>query len=483
MATNLIGQITDDNKEFDFEIYFSEVFHEKKGFDIVIANPPYIKEYVNRSSFDGLRKSPYYQGKMDIWYFFACKGIDLLKDKGILTFIAQNNWVTSYGASKMRRKVLSDCRIIELLDFGDYKIFENTGIQTMVMIFQKNNKSDFYKFGYRKLNYTNKVSFNDLLDLLAKNENYHVDYLNPDVKKDALIDDILTFGNEKVEKLLNKIAKTSNFKLNGKEATNGIHHHHGIVNIARQKILGDDFKVGQGIFLLSDEEKNSIPFTKEELKLIKPAYTTKELFRYHANQKNRYWVIYTDSTFKNSNKIKHYPNIKKHLDKFKKVITSDNRPYGLHRARGKGFFVGEKIISVRKCDEPTFTFVDFDSYVSATFYIIKTNRVDMKYLIAILNSKLIAFWLRHKGKMQGNNYQIDKEPLLNLPIFKSPSTEQQKPLIEIVDRILALTKYEDYLENSQKQAEFKEYEYQINQLVYRLYGLTEEEIKIIEEEK
>jgi len=76
-----------------------------------------------------------------------------------------------------------------------------------------------------------------------------------------------------------------------------------------------------------------------------------------------------------------YPNLKKHLDKFKNVITSDNKPYGLHRAREERFFKGEKIIVQRKCPQkPIFTYSDFDSYVSATFYLIKTERFDMKYL-------------------------------------------------------------------------------------------------------
>ncbi|MGC9043038.1 MAG: Eco57I restriction-modification methylase domain-containing protein, partial [Myxococcota bacterium] len=121
------------------------MFGANEGFDIVIGNPPYIKEYTNREAFNGLRDSPYYQGKMDIWYFFACKGIDLLKENGILTFIAQNNWVTSYGASKMRNKVIKDTKIIKLVDFGEFFIFESSDIQTMIMIFQKNNQDDNYQ--------------------------------------------------------------------------------------------------------------------------------------------------------------------------------------------------------------------------------------------------------------------------------------------------------------------------------------------------
>ena len=125
----------------------------------------YIKEYINRKAFDGVRASSYYQGKMDIWYLFACQSIDHLKNDGILTFIAQNNWVTSYGASKLRNKVISDTRILALLDFGDYKIFETSGIQTMVMVFRKDIKTDNYEFDYRRV-IGDTVGFEDILDLL-----------------------------------------------------------------------------------------------------------------------------------------------------------------------------------------------------------------------------------------------------------------------------------------------------------------------------
>ena len=100
-------------------------------------------------------------------------------------------------------------------------------------------------------------------------------------------------------------------------------------------------------------------------------------------------------------------------------------PYGLHRARNENIFKGTKIISIRKCEEPTFTYVNYDSYVSQTFNIIKTKRIDMVYLTGLLNSKLIKFWLKHMGKMQGNNYQVDKEPLMKIPILAENDIKYQ----------------------------------------------------------
>ena len=140
---------------FLWHTWFNDVFNRPNdcnGFDIVIGNPPYIKEYTNKDAFDGFREnSPYYVGKMDLWYGFACHGLDLLRKEGVLCFIAQNNWTTSSGAKLMRKKVIEDSKILQMLDFNTYMIFENADIQTMVMLFQQNDIIDNYSFDYRIL--------------------------------------------------------------------------------------------------------------------------------------------------------------------------------------------------------------------------------------------------------------------------------------------------------------------------------------------
>src|SRR3989338_6616083 len=83
-----------DKKAFNWQEEFPEVF-KQGGFDVIIGNPPYIKEFVHKDAFDGLHDSPYYQGKMDLWTLFACVAIDLLKDGGHFAFIAPNNWLTN----------------------------------------------------------------------------------------------------------------------------------------------------------------------------------------------------------------------------------------------------------------------------------------------------------------------------------------------------------------------------------------------------
>ena len=447
------------------------MFGLEDKFDIVIANPPYIKEYTNKDAFDGLRKSPYYKGKMDLWYMFSCNSLDLLKNDGVECFIAQNNWVTSSGASKMRNKIIKDSQIVTIIDFGNYKIFETAGIQTMIMLFRKSSEKEKYNFDYRSI-VSSKPVFSDVISILNKTEDNNVMFLSPEIIRKDLIDKKLLFNASNLDKILEKIQSKANFKLDAKqEVAQGIVYPQDKLNKANKNILENDFMVGEGIFVINSKEKSKIQLTEKELELIKPLYTTKEMLKWYGNKNNKEWVIYTDSSFKNLNKIELYPNIKNHLDRFIKIISSDNQPYGLHRSRDDKFFKGEKIIVARKDITPTFTYTDFDSYVSATFNVIKTDRVNQKYLTAILNSKIVAFWLKYKGKMQGNNYQIDKEPILEIPIFIS-NERDQKEIVELVEEIISAKKID--LETS-----VSDIENNIDNIVFNFYNLTDSEKEII----
>ena len=454
---------------FLWHTWFHDVFSRpsKEGFDIVIGNPPYVKEYVNRHAFDGFREtSSYYMGKMDLWYGFACHSIDLLCQGGHLCFIAQNNWTTSAGAKKMRSKIVSDARILQILDFNTYMVFENADIQTMIMLFEKNQIADNYEFDYRIL--MEGANKEDMLALLNKQIRRTI-YRTQKFNRTKYANKLFTFSDN--ELIFDKISENKTY-LQNDEATNGIHTHHDCVNnkIHRQF---PDLEVGKGIFVLSSEEKESLNLTTVEESLIKPFFSSDEIFRFHTLNKNKSWIIYTDSQYKNIHSMDQYPHIKKHLDIVGKAITSDNRPYGLHRARESRFFVGEKIVSLRKCVErPCFSFSDFDCYVPAMYYVIKSSRWDMKFLTGVLNSKLVAFWLRHKGKMQGSNYQVDKEPLQRIPLpIVSPA--QQQPIINLVDTILSTKK-------TKPQADTSELENEIDNLIYNLYSLSNDEIKIVE---
>lgn len=407
-------------------------------------------------------------GKMDLWYGFACHGIDMLRTNGVLCFIAQNNWTTSTGAKKMRNKIVNDSKILQLIDFNTYMVFENAGIQTMVMIFEKNNHTNNYAFDYRLIIQGNEKE--DMLAILSKQQR-NTKYISPIIKRECYSNQLLTFSNE--DQIYGKISHNKLY-LQEDEIAQGIVFPQDFLNKKGAEKLNNKYKVGTGIFGLSQGEKEQLNLIEIEYTLIKPYFTTEQIHRYYTDDQNTKWLIYTDSSFRQKEKMSTYPNIKMHLDKFLSIFTSDNKPYGLHRSRKEQFFQGEKIISLRKCvGKPCFSYSSFDCYVTQTFFCIKTNRWNMKFLTGLLNSKLVAFWLKDKGKMQGGNYQIDKEPLLNIPL-PIVSTTEQHPIITIVDSILTKKK-----QNSS--ADISCEELAIDKLVYTLYDLTEDEIKLIEQ--
>lgn len=473
---------------FEWRFEFPQLLDENgkfTGFDIIIGNPPYIKEATDKNAFNGLRNSAYYQGKMDLWYIFACKGIDLLKSNACLCYIATNNWVTNDGASILRNKIVSDARIIQLIDFFDAMIFDSASIQTMIMLFQKDCITDNYSFDYRKVQqkHANKQAAINLLEKIHDDSNV---FFMPLINREYFSNQLLTFASTENNQILQLISNTKHILLNDqdglKEISSGIDVLQDYVNKKAQQHLNNKKQIGDGIFVLSQQEYDSLSFNKNEKSLVKPYYTSKLINRYSVCKENSEWIIYTDSSANDS--ISLYPNIQKHLDQFSKVITSVNKPYGLHRARKKESFEGEKILALRKCvNRPAFSYVNFDSFVSRAYLIIRTNRVNQKYLTGLLNSALIKYWLKYKGKMQGANFQIDKEPLQQIPIAV-PAINVQELIATIVDYVMMASSTKENLSelvSNETIALF--FEKIIDGCVYELYfgeHMKEQEINIID---
>ena len=371
----------------------------------------------------------------------------------------------------MRNKVVSDAEIKQLVDFNTYMVFENASIQTMIMIFEKNKTTDNYSFDYRKLIFNDKSA---MMNLLNKQISPDSVFLRPVFNKVKNKDRVFTFSGN--EDLLEKIARNKAF-LSENEATNGIHTHHDKIT-RKMNSKFPNLPIGKGVFVLSNEELEKLNLEKHELALVKPFFSSREIMRYFTNPQNQLWVIYTNSAFKRKEKMDSFPNLKKHLDSVSCVITSDNKPYGLHRPREEHFFKGEKIIVQRKCTGlPLFSYNDFDCYVSAMYYVIQTTRWNLKFLIGILNSSLVAFWLRCKGKMQGDNFQIDKEPLLSIPLPNPEEIDEkiEGAIIRLVDNIIEEKKICESIASSS-------IETLIDDWVFKLYNLTDDEIKLVKNE-
>lgn len=352
----------------------------------------------------------------------------------------------------------------------------------MVYVMIKESEPSEYELRYGKLLNDNadSILISNFLGLKTNMSTPNYERYTIEFNRQDFIDTYIKFIPFDVNKVVEKIKKTGNFHLSDNEIFSGIDVMQDFVSKANVEKLGGKFEAGAGVFVISNKEKAARSWNEREIEIIKPYYTTREINRYYTNQRNQLWVLYTGTQINQS--IKHYPNIKKHLDQFKNIITSVNRPYGLHRTREEKIFLGEKILSVRKCAQPSFAYVDFPCYVARTYLIIKSSRIDLKYLLGILNSKLVEFWLYQKGKLQGNLFQVDKVPLQAIPV-KIGQQEEQSRIINLVNKILATVKSEDYPNNPIKQAKVKEYEKEVDKIVFSLYGLTPDEIKIVERVK
>ncbi|ELW8254817.1 class I SAM-dependent DNA methyltransferase [Campylobacter jejuni] len=452
----------ESNHPFEWRFEFPEILDDDgnfKGFDLIIGNPPYIKENDNKDLFTNTKKLRTYQGKMDIWYHFVGRGFDILKNNGYLAFIATNNWVTNSGAKKLRNIVLEESQILSLVDFSSFMVFDSASIQTMIMQFQKIKPPKNYEFHFAKIT-TQTPIYEDVINLLKNEKTQNNEILSINLTPKKFIDKTLNFTKSDYEELFNKIQKYGKFYL-------------------------EESEVAQGIVPAIDEAfviKDKNVFSKNEQCFIKEYYTGLS-GKFYSSFTDKYLIYLSNKNY--SGNLDDLPNLKQHFQKYKEILKESkikyktpNKPYFyLHREREEKFFKKgeEKIISQVRCIEPIFVYSNENFYGSRALFFIQTCRINLKYLTGVLNSKLIAFWLKHKGKIQGNLFKIDKEPLLNIPVVNINSKNEKlaNKLISLADEILK-AKEQD------KNANTQELENKINSLTYKLYNLTEEEIKIIE---
>ncbi|HEY4511445.1 MAG TPA: TaqI-like C-terminal specificity domain-containing protein [Candidatus Paceibacterota bacterium] len=447
------------------------MFGIEDGFDIIIANPPYLKERDNKKVFETINSSEfgkkYHQGKMDFWFYFLHKAIDLVKEHGAISYITSRYWLNSTGARKLIKRVLDELSFVKFVDIGKLKVFDAVAGQHMVAVYEK-AKAEKY-FTYKKLQ-------NDLSDIASDHDTQNVTitrFLNSAVfseHHEIILDD-------------------SSIKLSGTTSLGGIVNiSQGVVEapdkISRkqaEKHKKSDVSAGEGVFVLSQREFDQIAPNESETSVIRKYLDSSDVYRYGISWRGKY-LIYSDGKVKEMIRqdVK-FSRIRKHLDRYSDFITSSNKPYGLHRPRDIEYFTNPKIVIKGMFVKNEFAYDDENYFVGFSFSSIvqKDQDYDLKYILAVLNSAFALNWFYKNGKKRGAGVDIGVAKLRQFPI-KIASADEQRPLIELVDKILKITKTDAYLENDEKQKQVKEYEEQIDELVYKLYGLTPEKIKIIE---
>lgn len=242
-----------------------------------------------------------------------------------------------------------------------------------------------------------------------------------------------------------------------------------------------DLPKNTGIYVLTSEEVKQLELSDFEKTFLVPWYKNSDISQYTCKQKNDLWLI--DLSFPKQKNIDFdmIPSIKEHIYQFKPVLenrrSNDN---GLQAVLKNGYwwaftmrqidFAAPKIVAPQRSKANTFGYNEIPWYASMDVYFI-TNKpecdVDLKYILGLLNSKLFYVWLYNKGKRKGESLELYQKPLSEVPIYIASDDVQSKIKI-LVDEILD--------DSSKKKHCMKE----IDDIVYKMYNLTEEEIKIIE---
>ena len=458
---------------FLWNLYFSEVFHEKKGFDVVIANPPYLKERDNKKVFEIVNNSDlgkkYHQGKMDYWYYFLHKAINIIKKEGVISYITSRYWLNSSGAKKLIHRVREELSFIDFVDIGKLKVFDEVAGQHMVAVYQK--KKEYPCLNYKKL-------INDLSDI-SKNE----DTENIQIKVLSNRDIFSDNGEILLEKPFYDTANIINLGAIT-EISQGVVQNPDKVSIKAANKY--DLNASEGVFVLEKGEFNKLNLSEKEMLFVKKFYDERNFSRYFiANNSFKYLLYITKN---NCDDINRLPGIKKHLSSYKEIMNERRETkkgtilwFQLHWPRNQKYFKNRRIIIPSMFRGCSATYIEEEAYfgLSTNIIISSTKKYDLKYILAIINSNFAHSWFYKNGKKRGAGVDIGVEKLRQFPI-KDIQFQDQKSFIDLVDRILSITKDENYLQNPQKQAKVKEYEKQIDQMVYKLYNLTKEEIKIVE---
>lgn len=448
----LIAKLTHDNARFNYQIHFSEVFGHRQGFDIVIANPPYVRQEGIKELKPMLSKEfgKFYCGTADLYTYFYKRGIDLLRQEGHLCFIAPNKFMRA-GYGKNTRELLAQKatpRVV--IDFCDLPIFDATTYPSILLVTKKHPGTE---------EATLVATFTDAGQLEKIEET--LDTVGFSIPLSSLRKEGWTLESPEVLRLMEKL------KAAGKplgEYVNG-RFYRGILTGFNEAFVIDE---ATRQHLISEDPKST--------KLIKPWLRGRDIKKWKAQWAGLY-VIFT----RRGTNIDQYPAIKKHLEQYRTDLEpkkSSKDRQGRKPGPYKWFEIQDNIAYHEEFEEPKVIlgrFMNKPIFLFDTEHLLHNDAMYMiagvnEYVVAILNSKTAWWFLRSIcTDLRGGYIQAYRENLFQIPIPEA-SENQTSQIIELVRTIL--------LEPTSLLV--SKFETSIDHLVYDLYDLTPEEIAIIE---
>lgn len=438
----LIHKLTRGSELFDFKVYFSEVWHQKGGFDVVIGNPPYVQ--IQKFSGQQVQKEweaqkyESFAKRGDIYCLFYEKGYRLLKDRGVLAFITSNKWMRAAYGEKLRRFFLNNVEIEQLIDFGDSPIFSEATTYTNILLFEKGKQLNpptvwDLSSAYRKATSLERMLDENPAGAALFNEESFV---------------IATAEMAAIKQHIEQVGTPL------KEWDIAIYR--GILTGFNEAFIIDGQKKDE---LISADPKSA--------EIIKPILRGRDIKRYRVDFSDL-WLINTHNGYGNVPPIdvNKYPAVKAHLDKYwdklKKRKDKGKTAYNLRNCAYPDDFAKEKIVYAEIVFDSAFYYDTSGSFPEATAFVLTGENT--KYLTALLNSELLTFTFRAfyaGGDLRGDTFRYKKAFLQNLPVIKP------KALASI--RIESLVDYVQLAKLLGQKIQYAYFEQLIDALVYELY--------------
>ena len=364
----------DDRPFFIWELEFSEIFKgENPGFDIVIGNPPYVRQEKIKEIKPYLKEHyKTYTGVADLYVYFFEKGLNVLKEKGIFAFICSNKFAKAKYGKKLRKLLLKN-QIIIYNDYTGVNVFKEAQVDTSVIQIKKNNIID---------------------NQIFVNQEFYL-------KQDSLKLDTFIFEKQEVLDTVDKI-NNKGIKLKNMD-----------VRINRGILTGFD-----KAFIIDDETKKKLISEDSNNKnIIKPLIRGRDIKKGQIYFKNKFIIL-----TKNGIDVKNeYPSIFSYLsqyeDKLEKRYDKGNHWSNLRACNYYDDFEKEKLVYPNIAPN-LYTVLDKNKYITnPKCYILTSDTIDLNYLSALLSSNVINFVFKYIGSPLGKaGYDIHKQFVERLPI-------------------------------------------------------------------
>lgn len=465
---------------FEWRFEFPEVLNDEGdflGFDCIIGNPPYIRQEHIKDLKPLLQKQyqDFYNSSSDIYTYFFALAYHLLKEKGFSAFITSNKYARAKYGAKLRELLLKKTTIVSYMELNALKVFESATVDTSIIHFIKQTPPKESVFNYYEPTQNDKENLKNTPHL--------------PMKQNALSTESFIFANATLLDLRDKIESVGTPLKDW-----DIQIYRGILTGANEAFIIPTDKRDAILKNCDDVQKDERGMSERERtkELIKPILRGKDIKRY-SYEWAHLWVINTHNGYTSAPKskippidIEKYPATKAHLDAHWDTIATrsdqGDTPYNLRNCAYLEDFEKEKIVYGEIVQEPRF-YLDNGECELGVFYAEATSFIltgeHLRYLLGMLHSKLITFAFKTfyaGGGLGESGYRYKKAFIERLPIPKITEKNQElaDKITDCAERILKL-KEKDPKANTQR------LEKEIDALVYQLYNLTDEEIKIIED--